>query len=123
MVVIVIALIVLVVIIYAVMLAVETESSAAGAATAITNIRRIEREARTEIDHAVAHNLQLVQHLVVTHTHLPRVITVGECCPYRGCPDYRKEQSQQPYRNIRKYGKRGAGRQRYQCTTCCRTFS
>lgn len=47
---------------------------------------------------------------------------VGDFCPNKVCPDYGKLQSDQP-RNIIKFGKTKAGRQRYQCKTCGETFT
>jgi len=46
---------------------------------------------------------------------------VGDFCPNEACPDYGKIQSEQPKKNIKKFGKR-KGKQRYQCKTCGQTF-
>jgi transposase-like protein len=48
---------------------------------------------------------------------------VGDFCPNETCPDYGKPQSEQAKKNIKKFGKTKAGRQRYQCTTCGETFT
>ncbi len=47
---------------------------------------------------------------------------VGDFCPNEACPDYGKLQSDSA-NNIRKFGKNRNGKQRYQCTTCGRTFT
>jgi len=46
----------------------------------------------------------------------------GDFCPNEACPDYRKLQDGQQ-RNIKKIGKTPRGVQRYQCKTCCQTFT
>lgn len=46
----------------------------------------------------------------------------GDFCPNKGCPDYEKLQSANQH-NIIKAGKTKAGVQRYECTTCHRTFT
>ena len=46
---------------------------------------------------------------------------VGAFCPNRECADYGKRQSDQQS-NIIHFGQTKGGRQRYQCTTCKRTF-
>ena len=43
---------------------------------------------------------------------------VGDFCPNTSCADYGKQQ-----KNIVKYGKTKAGRQRYQCKSCGSTFT
>lgn len=50
---------------------------------------------------------------------------VGDFCPNQVCADYGKLQSAPHMRqkNIKKYGKTAAGRQRYQCKSCGQTFS
>jgi len=47
---------------------------------------------------------------------------VGDFCPNEVCPDYGKRQSDQQH-NIKRFGKTKAGRQRYQCKTCKKTFT
>ena len=47
---------------------------------------------------------------------------VGDFCPNETCSDYGKRQGDQQ-RNIIRYGKTKAGRQRYQCKTCKETFT
>jgi transposase-like protein len=47
---------------------------------------------------------------------------VGAFCPNRECADYGKRQSDQQS-NIIHFGQTKGGRQRYQCTTCKRTFT
>jgi len=46
----------------------------------------------------------------------------GDFCPNQECPDYEKLQSTSQH-NIIKAGKTKAGVQRYECTTCHRTFT
>jgi transposase-like protein len=46
----------------------------------------------------------------------------GDFCANQGCPDYEKLQSASQH-NIIKAGKSKAGVQRYECTTCHRTFT
>jgi transposase-like protein len=53
---------------------------------------------------------------------MPVFARVGDFCPNESCPDYGKLQSDQPQKNIKKYGKTKQGRQRYQCKTCGKTF-
>jgi hypothetical protein len=48
---------------------------------------------------------------------------VGEFCPNERCLDYGKLQSEPAKKNIKKFGKTKAGRQRYQCKTCAGTFT
>ena len=45
----------------------------------------------------------------------------GDFCPNSGCDDYGKLQSEDQT-NIIRFGKSKAGRQRYKCKTCNRTF-
>ena len=45
----------------------------------------------------------------------------GDFCPNRDCDDYGKLQSERQ-QNIIKFGKTKAGRQRYKCKTCNRTY-
>lgn len=46
----------------------------------------------------------------------------GDFCPNEACPDYGKLQdSLQP--NLKKAGLTAKGVQRYQCKTCCKTFT
>ena len=47
---------------------------------------------------------------------------VGDFCPNEVCPDYGKLQGDQQH-NINKYGTTKAGRQRYKCKTCKKTFT
>jgi len=47
---------------------------------------------------------------------------VGDYCPNETCPDYGKRQGEWQ-RNIIKFGKTKAGRQRYRCNTCRETFT
>ena len=47
---------------------------------------------------------------------------VGDFCPNETCSDYGKRQGDQQ-RNIIRYGKTKAGRQRYECKTCGQTFT
>ena len=51
-----------------------------------------------------------------------KMVHVGDFCPNTACADYGKLQNNQQY-NIKKFGKTPAGRQRYQCKTCKRTFT
>lgn len=44
-------------------------------------------------------------------------------CPNEECQDYQKLQEGLEKKNIQKYGKTKAGKQRYQCTTCKKTFA
>lgn len=53
---------------------------------------------------------------------MPEFTHVGDFCPNEACADYSKRQSEQQ-RNIVKCGKTKAGRQRYMCRTCRRTFT
>jgi transposase-like protein len=54
---------------------------------------------------------------------MPKSAQVGDFCPNEACFDYGKPQSEQAKKNIKKFGKTKAGRQRYQCTTCNGTFT
>jgi len=54
---------------------------------------------------------------------MPKFAQVGDFCPNEECFDYGKLQSEQAKKNIKKFGKTKAGRQRYQCTTCDGTFT
>lgn len=47
---------------------------------------------------------------------------VGDFCPNEVCPDHGKVQSEQQH-NIIRFGKSKAGRQRYRCKTCRKTFT
>ena len=47
---------------------------------------------------------------------------VGDFCPNKSCADCGKRQGKQQ-KNIVKFGKTKAGRQRYQCKTCDSTFT
>ena len=47
---------------------------------------------------------------------------VGDYCPNTSCADYGKQQGKQQ-KNIVRFGKTKAGRQRYQCKTCGSTFT
>lgn len=47
---------------------------------------------------------------------------VGDFCPNKVCPDYGKLQSDQQA-NLIKFGKTKAGRQRYKCQSCRKTFT
>ena len=47
---------------------------------------------------------------------------VGDFCPNKNCPDHGKLQSEPPV-NIIKFGQTKAGRQRYRCQTCRKTFT
>ena len=54
---------------------------------------------------------------------MPEKVQVGDFCPNEGCADYGKLQQGTEKRNIKKFGKTKAGRQRYQCKTCHKTFT
>lgn len=47
---------------------------------------------------------------------------VGDFCPNKACVDYGKLQSEQQ-QNIIRFGKAKAGRQRYKCKRCGKTFT
>ena len=51
-----------------------------------------------------------------------QIVHVGAFCPNRLCAHYGKVQDTKT-RNIKKSGRTGAGRQRYQCKTCGQTFT
>ena len=53
---------------------------------------------------------------------MPEFAQVGDFCPNAACSDYGKAQSKEQT-NIVKFGKTRAGRQRYQCKSCGRTFT
>ena len=53
---------------------------------------------------------------------MPEYARVGDFCPNKVCADYGKRQDQQQ-KNVVKYGKTRAGRQRYKCKTCQGTFT
>lgn len=53
---------------------------------------------------------------------MPEFSHVGDFCPNPACADYGKRQGEQQ-KNIVKFGKTKAGRQRYLCRTCGRTFT
>jgi len=46
-----------------------------------------------------------------------------EFCPNAACSDYGKIQAEQSTKNIIKFGKSKAGKQRYKCLTCGKTFT
>ena len=54
---------------------------------------------------------------------MPEPVKVGEFCPNEACDDYGKIQSKTSQKNIKKYGKTKAGRQRYHCKSCHKTFT
>lgn len=51
-----------------------------------------------------------------------KLAQVGDFCPNKTCTDYGKRQSKQQ-KNIVKFGKTKAGRQRYLCKSCDGTFT
>lgn len=53
---------------------------------------------------------------------MAKLAQVGDYCPNEKCRDYGLPPSAQR-RNIIKFGHTQAGRQRYKCTTCQRTFT
>jgi transposase-like protein len=53
---------------------------------------------------------------------MPEFAQVGDYCPNEACADYGKRQSQGQTKIV-KCGKTKAGRQRYKCNTCGRTFT
>ncbi len=53
---------------------------------------------------------------------MPGFARAGDFCPNEACVDYGKPQGEHQ-RNIVKCGKTKAGRQRYMCRTCGRTFT
>ena len=50
-------------------------------------------------------------------------VQVGKICQNEACPDFRKLPPEQQKSNISKFGKTKAGRQRYLCKTCSKTFT
>jgi transposase-like protein len=53
---------------------------------------------------------------------MSRFAQAGDFCPNEDCDDYGKQQGERQ-QNIIKFGKNRAGRQRYRCKTCGKTFS
>lgn len=53
---------------------------------------------------------------------MPEFASVCNFCPNEQCPDYGKKQGGQQ-RNLQKYGKTRAGRQRFRCSSCQKTFT
>ena len=53
---------------------------------------------------------------------MPEFAQVGDFCPNEVCTDYGKPQSESQ-KNIVKFGKTKAGRQRYKCKSCEKTFT
>jgi transposase-like protein len=53
---------------------------------------------------------------------MPEFAQVGDYCPNEVCTDYGKPQSRSQ-KNIVKFGKTKAGRQRYKCKSCEETFT
>jgi transposase-like protein len=53
---------------------------------------------------------------------MPEFAQVGDFCPNEVCADYGKPQSK-GQENIVKFGKTKAGRQRYKCKSCEKTFT
>ena len=51
------------------------------------------------------------------------IVQVGKFCQNEACPDFRKLPPEQQKSNISKFGKTKAGRQRYLCKTCSKTFT
>ena len=54
---------------------------------------------------------------------MPEFANPGDFCPNEQCADYGKLQKDQESTNITKFGKTKAGCQRYQCTSCGKTFT
>ena len=54
---------------------------------------------------------------------MPEFANSGDFCPNEQCADYGKLQKDQESTNITKFGKTKAGCQRYQCTSCGKTFT
>ena len=52
---------------------------------------------------------------------MPDFARVGDYCPNKVCADYGRQNEQQ--RNIIRFGKTRAGRQRFRCKTCGDTFT
>ena len=66
----------------------------------------------------------MIRHqLISREVKMPKFARAGDFCPNETCLDYGKLQSEQPKKNIKKFGKTKAGRQRYQCKTCEGTFT
>lgn len=53
---------------------------------------------------------------------MPQFARVGDFCPNEACADHGQQQGEHQ-KNIVKYGKTKAGRQRYMCRTCGSTFT
>jgi transposase-like protein len=53
---------------------------------------------------------------------MPEFAQVGDYCPNEVCTDYGKSQTKSQ-KNIVKFGKTKAGRQRYRCKSCGETFT
>jgi len=53
---------------------------------------------------------------------MPEFVQAGDFCPNEVCADYSQRQSK-GQKNIVKFGKTRAGRQRYKCKTCGSTFT
>ena len=53
---------------------------------------------------------------------MSKLAQVGDFCPNKVCPDYGRLQGAQQ-RHIIKFGKTKAGRQRYKCQRCGKTFT
>jgi transposase-like protein len=53
---------------------------------------------------------------------MPEFAQVGDFCPNESCDDHNKRQTELQ-KNIIQFGKTKAGRQRYKCKTCRRTFT
>jgi transposase-like protein len=53
---------------------------------------------------------------------MPSFAQVGDFCPNTACADYGKLQTEHQ-RNIIRFGKTKAGRQRFKCKTCGQTFT
>jgi transposase-like protein len=53
---------------------------------------------------------------------MPTFAQVGDYCPNEACADYGKGQTKDQA-NIEKFGRTKAGRQRYHCKSCGRTFT
>jgi transposase-like protein len=53
---------------------------------------------------------------------MTKLAQVGDFCPNEICPDYGKLQSDRQL-NVIKLGRTKAGRQRYKCKTCGKTFT
>jgi len=53
---------------------------------------------------------------------MSKLAQVGDFCPNKVCPDYGKLQTDRQL-NVIKLGRTKAGRQRYKCKTCGKTFT